>query len=172
MSDEAQGGSGKTANGELPQDLLELAKRQAQSVLDRLPMLGPILWLYLHSPAHKHIFVADLEWLVVPAVVLDQYKLYMKDNAPLAFASWAFVSEEVENRLAQGQMRLAPKDWKSGDRLWLIDLVAPFGGGKEVFRELREGVFAGRGIKQLLPRPDGKGVQAVEWKALEKKQAT
>lgn len=149
----------------------ELAMNQAKSVLAKLPMAGPIVWLYMHSPAHKHVFITDVEWMVMPALVLNQCKLYMKDEAPLAYASWAFVDEEVEKRLLAGRMRLAPKDWKSGDRLWLIDLVAPFGGGRDVIKDLRENVFPSRTIKQLVPDADGKGAHPVEWKATKKDEA-
>ena len=147
---------------------IELAMRQAKSVLAKLPLAGPIIWLYMHSPAHKYAFITDLEWMVMPPLVLNQYKLYMKDDAPLAFASWASVDEEVEKRLLSGRIRLAPKDWKSGDRLWLIDLIAPFGGGKDVIKDLRENVFPSRTIKQLMPDADGKNVRPIEWEAVKK----
>ena len=60
-------------------------------------------------------------------------------------------------------MRMRPDEWKSGDRLWLIDLVAPFGGAEKVLAELRERVFEGRSIKTLQVAPDGKGTAVVEW---------
>ncbi len=147
---------------------IELAMRQAKSVMAKSPLAGPIVWLYMHSSVHKHAFITDLEWMVMPPLVLNQYKLYMKDDAPLAFASWASVDEEVEKRLLSGRIRLAPKDWKSGDRLWLIDLIAPFGGGKDVIKDLRENVFPSRTIKQLMPDADGKNVRPIEWEAVKK----
>jgi len=143
----------------------EIAAKHAKALLTKLPLLGPIVWLYMHAPSHKHLFLTDIEWMVIPPLTLTQYKLYMKEEAPLAYASWAFVNEETEKRLLSGRVRLAPKDWKSGDRLWLIDLVAPFGGGKDVLKDLRDNVFPSRPIKQLVPDSDGKGVRPIEWKA-------
>lgn len=145
------------------QRLTELARQQAKNVHNKLPLVGPIMWLYMHTPTYKHLFMADIEWLVLPPLILNQFKLYLKDEAPVAYASWAFVSEDVEKRLATGQLRLGPGDWKSGDRLWLIDLVAPFGGAQEILKDLREVVFPGRNIKQLMP--DAQGVRIVEWPA-------
>ena len=142
----------------------EIAAKQAKALLAKLPLLGPVVWLYMHAPSHKHLFVADIEWMLVPPMTLNQYKLYMKEEAPLAYASWAFVDEETEKRLLSGRVRLAPKEWRSGDRLWLIDLVAPFGGGKDVLKDIRDNIFPNRPIKQLLPDADGKGVRPVEWK--------
>jgi len=143
----------------------EVAAKHAKALLEKLPLLGPIVWLYMHAPSHRHVFLADMEWMVIPAVTLNQYKLYMKEEAPLAYASWAFVDEETEKRLLSGRVRLAPKDWNSGDRLWLIDLVAPFGGGKDVLKDIRDNVFPSRSIKQLVPDANGKGVRAIEWKS-------
>lgn len=142
----------------------EIATKQAKALLAKLPLLGPVVWLYMHAPSHKHLFVADIEWMIVPPMTLNQYKLYMKEEAPLAYASWAFVDEETEKRLLSGRVRLAPKEWRSGDRLWLIDLIAPFGGGKDVLKDIRDNIFPSRSIKQLVPDADGKGVRPVEWK--------
>lgn len=144
----------------------EIAAKQAKSLLSKLPLLGPVIWLYMHAPSHKHLFVTDIEWMIMPPMTLNQYKLYMKEEAPLAYASWAFVDEETEKRLLSGRVRLAPKDWKSGDRLWLIDLIAPFGGGKDVLKDIRDNVFPSRPLKQLVPDADGKGVRPIEWKAM------
>jgi hypothetical protein len=38
---------------------------------------------------------------------------------------WVFVDDEVEARLVSGNARLRPQDWKSGDRLWIVEAVAP-----------------------------------------------
>jgi cytolysin-activating lysine-acyltransferase len=145
----------------------KVAAAHAKSLLAKLPLLGPVIWLYMHASSHKHLFLTDIEWMIIPPMALNQYKLYMKEDAPLAYASWALVDEETENRLLSGRIRLAPKDWKSGDRLWLIDLVAPFGGGKDVLKDIRDNVFPSRSIKQLVPDADGKGIKPIEWKSSE-----
>ncbi|MEO5374993.1 MAG: toxin-activating lysine-acyltransferase, partial [Alphaproteobacteria bacterium] len=31
-------------------------------------LLGDVAWLMVRSPAHRHLFLADLEWLVLPAL--------------------------------------------------------------------------------------------------------
>lgn len=159
---------GATANSSIDREAERqqaIAAKQAKALLSKLPLLGPVVWLYLHAPSHKHLFVADIEWMIVPPMTLNQYKLYMKEEAPLAYASWAFVDEETEKRLLSGRVRLSPKDWRSGDRLWLIDLVAPFGGGKDVLKDVRDNIFPGRPIKQLVPDADGKGVKPIEWRS-------
>ena len=127
-------------------EAIKLAIEQAKSVLKKLPLLGPIAWLCMNSPQHRNQFIADLEWRVMPALVLDQAKLYMRDDAPIAYASWAFLSPEAAERY-RTIGRLAPGDWKSGPEAWLIDLVAPFGGGGDVLQDLKEKVLVGRKVR-------------------------
>jgi cytolysin-activating lysine-acyltransferase len=127
-------------------EAIKLAIEQAKSVLKKLPLLGPIAWLCMNSPQHRNQFIADLEWRVMPALVLDQAKLYMRDEAPVAYASWAFLSPEAAERY-RTTGRLTPGDWKSGSEAWLIDLVAPFGGGSDVLQDLKEKVLAGKKVR-------------------------
>ena len=111
----------------------------------------------------KHLFITDLEWLILPPVLLRQFRIFRQEGKPIAFASWAYLSEEVEDRMAQGIRRMSPLDWKSGESPWLIDLIAPFGGGDVIATELREQVFAGQQVKTLQPAADGQGMAVVTW---------
>jgi hypothetical protein len=86
------------------------------------------------------------------------------------------VSEEVEAMLARGTTKLRPQDWKSGDqpsssaaapasepggavgqgRLWVVEVVAPFGGAEEMVKDLKANVHPGRETKFLAVGRDGK----------------
>lgn len=44
---------------------------------------------------------------------------------PLGVAIWARLSTEAEARLERGE-QLKAEDWKSGDRIWLVELISPF----------------------------------------------
>jgi cytolysin-activating lysine-acyltransferase len=129
--------------------------------------LGEIVSLLVQSPSHRHLFLNDLEWLVVPPVMLRQFALFRQGARPVAYASWALVNDAVERRLMAGQPRLAPAEWRSGDRVWLMDMVAPFGGGEKLFDELRARVLAGREVKAIRSGPGGRKVET--WPAAAKK---
>ncbi|SFU46464.1 cytolysin-activating lysine-acyltransferase [Polaromonas sp. YR568] len=141
--------------GPLPPDelagLAALAKQQAHKVLGKIPLLGPVTWLMLQQAAGRQTLLGELEWRVMPALILDQAKLYLKDDAPVAFASWARLSEEVVQRYRTAPHQLTLADWASGDQIWLIDVFTPFGGAQEVLKDLREQVFAGQVVHQLVP---------------------
>lgn len=87
-------------------------------------VLGQIAWLMMSSPLHKHLFIADLEWLAAPPLMLKQFRIFRHNKVPIGYASWAFVSEAAEQRLMSGACRLQPAEWNAGDRIWLMDLVA------------------------------------------------
>jgi len=125
--------------------------------------LFEIFWLLSQSPNHKYMFIADMEWYIMPPFRARQFRIFHKDGAPIAFACWAYVSDEVEERLRDGSTKLRPEEWRSGENLWLMDIVAPFGGADFVIKELREKVFAGKRVKTWQPAPDGSGVAVVEW---------
>ena len=109
------------------------------------------------------MFMTDLEWLVLPPVMLKQFRIFRRDRIPVAFASWAYLNEDAARRLTNGSRRLKPQDWKSGEELWLIDLIAPFGGADGIIKELREKVFKGQTVKTLQAAPGGDGMAVVEW---------
>ena len=125
----------------------------SRRILERLPALGPIVLLYMQSPLRRLQFLADLEWLLMPPLMLGQCKLYMKKRYPISFASWAFLDQAAEDRLTANAGRLRPEDWQSGDRPWLIDLVAPFGGLDAMLADLRRNEFPGKRLRFLAPDP-------------------
>ncbi len=120
-------------------------------------VVGQVCGLMTVSPAHKHLFIADLEWALMPPVLLRQFSMVRQNDRLAAFVSWASVSDEVNARLKQGVTRLKPADWRSGSHLWIIDVIAPFGRRDEIVAQVRETVFAGKVVKVLAPGTNGRG---------------
>jgi cytolysin-activating lysine-acyltransferase len=146
------------------QDLAAYAKAQAQRVMSKIPLLGAVSWLMMQQSATRHTLLSELEWRVMPPLVLDQAKLFMRDNAPVAYVSWERLSEDVAQRYQQAPHHLNASDWKSGEQIWLVDLCTPFGGMQEVMQDLRESVFSGQEIHQFSLGNDGQ-VKAMTWPA-------
>ncbi|MGH8236200.1 MAG: toxin-activating lysine-acyltransferase [Steroidobacteraceae bacterium] len=111
--------------------------------------LGQIVWLLSQSAQHRELRIKDLEWSFMPAVLVEQFRIFRfgplpglegfdpktlapaglskeaLEQMPLGVAIWAKLSEAAEAKLERGE-RLAMEDWKSGDRVWLVELISPF----------------------------------------------
>jgi cytolysin-activating lysine-acyltransferase len=95
-------------------------------------VLGEIAWLMTQSPRHKAIALGDLEWLLMPAILLRQFRIFYHGEQPVGVALWALADDLVARRIDAGDNRLAAVEWKSGSNLRIIDVVAPFGGEAEM----------------------------------------
>jgi len=140
-----------------------VANSNAQQIVSATmeSVFGSISWLMLQSPAHRHLFISDYEWLVMPALQTKQFRIIRQNNRPVAYVSWAYLNEDTEKRIKKNVMKLKPAEWRQGDRLWIIDVIAPFGGAKELLQKLNETEFKDKKVNLMRPRKDGKGMEAV-----------
>jgi cytolysin-activating lysine-acyltransferase len=120
-------------------------------------VLGEVVWLMSQSATHKGFLVSDLEWMVMTPMLLGQFRLFYEREKPIGVVLWGFVNDEVEARLLTGNARLRPGDWKSGERLWVTDIIAPFGRAEgaqvsmadQMIVDLKEKVFPTRELRVL-----------------------
>ncbi|WP_375415246.1 toxin-activating lysine-acyltransferase [uncultured Bradyrhizobium sp.] len=101
-------------------------------------VLGEITWLMTQSPRHKTIPLGDLEWLVMPAILLRQFRIFYSGDRPVGVALWAMVDDLVAQRIDANDKRLTAVEWKSGSALRIVELVAPFGGEAEMRAQVGE----------------------------------
>lgn len=101
-------------------------------------VLGEIVWLMGQSAEHKQATIADLEWMVMPAILLRQFRLFYKDGRPVAAVLYALASEPMAERLREGVAPLEPDHWRSGEKIVVVRTIAPFGGGKQLAAEVTE----------------------------------
>jgi cytolysin-activating lysine-acyltransferase len=121
-------------------------------------MLGEITWLLTQSPIHRQLFLGDLEWFVMPSLLLEQYRVFYGPDRPVGAALYARVGADTDARLREGGIKLRHDEWKSGDIPWLIELIAPFGGHKEMMADLAAHVFPDTGFHFHRVDTDGKRV--------------
>lgn len=134
--------------------------------------LGQIVWLLSQSGLHRELKLKDLEWSIMPAVMHEQFRIFSfgplpgisaedaaklapaglsqkaLEQLPLGVAIWANLSPEAEAKLERGE-RLAADEWKSGESLWLVELISPFATAENklshaMMLDLTQGPFAGR----------------------------
>jgi cytolysin-activating lysine-acyltransferase len=132
-------------------------------------VLGEIVWLMSQSPLHKQFFISDLEWFIMTPALLQQFRTFYATDRPIGVVLWANVSDEVAERLAAGTTKLRPAEpvpakagnWKSGDKLWVVEVIAPFGGAEEMVKDLKEKVFPTKPVHFLSVNKDGKQVRVL-----------
>ena len=73
----------KGLSEEQAQEILAFAKDQAQQMFHKLPMLGPVTWLMMQQAHTRHTLLSELEWRVIPALMLDQARRFYAELAAL-----------------------------------------------------------------------------------------
>jgi hemolysin-activating ACP:hemolysin acyltransferase len=91
--------------------------------------LGEVMSVLQRSPRHRQKTLADLDWMILPALRYGQYRI-AKDakrggmTPPEAVIAWAKVSPAVDTRIMANPhqpIHLALGEWQSGDIVWIID---------------------------------------------------
>jgi hemolysin-activating ACP:hemolysin acyltransferase len=173
MTTTADGNAGKTGDGNQPKQAgsarptisPEDAARITEMTKRISTALGEIVSVLLRAPAHRHLFLADLEWLVLPALATGQFALAEARHeesglaAPVAVMLWATVSAEVDARLTANvdkPVRLKPDEWAAGPNAWLVEAVGEPRAVKALIDETLRRQLKGRGLKVRTRGADGK----------------
>lgn len=76
-----------------PNDLIPNKK------LDEKPhLIGDIVYLMSASSIHKYFQVVDITNNILPAIELNQYRIYRNSSRPVGFVSCAYFSDELEKK--------------------------------------------------------------------------
>ena len=105
-------------------------------------VLGEIVWLMVQSPRHKSLALSSLEWFVMPAIQLKQFRIFYRGDRPVGLALWAQVDDAIAKRLDSGDKRLAAAEWRCGPHRRIVEVMAPFGGEQEIRRQLEAAMDA------------------------------
>ena len=145
----------------------EVLDQRAMIIKAKEAALGQIVTLLAQVPGYQDLKLNDLRWLVLPALQLNQFAVVdgkFPDTGltqPVAAMFWAWVSPEVDQRLSASQdpmLRLAPPEWKSGDILWVIDVVGDLRVMGHVIEQVRASQWQGRAPKARSRQADGRFV--------------
>lgn len=149
---------------ELPADEL---KRRAGLSKQLMSAFGEAVSVLMRSESHRHQFIADIEWLVIPAIASGQFSIVDAQSKSIGFTQpvglvlWARVSPEVDQRLSSNltqPIRLKPQEWASGDILWLVEAVGDNRVMGTMLKTLSEKEWKGRRVKLRARDENGKPV--------------
>lgn len=98
-----------------------------------------VIGVMMRDPNFCNVRLADLQWLVIPALMAGQCRIAhagapelpglaegVGRMIPVSVALWASVSDEIDARLSldlDKPVILKPTEWKSGDHLWLMAIA-------------------------------------------------
>jgi cytolysin-activating lysine-acyltransferase len=113
-----------------------------QGEVNRAEALGVITRLWFNSPLHVSWPVWLLNINVRPAIEHRQFLIVRhRTGQPLLYLSWANLDLAREHQYLRDPHSLRPADWNSGQRMWFIDWIAPFGGSRRIASMLRRKIF-------------------------------
>lgn len=93
-------------------------------------ILGNIVWLMMQSKQHETMPLHMMASQIFPAIANKQYVLAMAENGtPVFYMAWANFDAAAEAEyLTHYNLALTPHNWNSGDRPWVLFVIAPVGG--------------------------------------------
>ena len=122
---------------------------------ERSRLIGDFIHVMLGSEMYRSYDIDDIEKVIFPAINLNQFRIYHKNNYAIAFVTWAKLSKEIEKKYIIDDINLSPEDWNSGEEVWAMDFSAPYGHAKQVILDLKNNIFPNVKAKAL--KVDKKG---------------
>lgn len=105
---------------------------------ERSALIGDIITLMTQSPAHTDYKISHISKIVLPPVHLNQYRIYHNaKKEPVGFVSWAMLSKETEKKFLGGEKPLTIAEWASGDIIYIMEFIAPYGHAQEIIKDLQ-----------------------------------
>jgi hemolysin-activating ACP:hemolysin acyltransferase len=106
-------------------------------------IVGAVCQLAALSKCHAGVALfSTIDRLRMP-IKLDQIKVFFSDfDQCMGYVTWAYVTPEVEARLiADPTSTLHEFEWNEGNRLWIMDFLAPKGSIEHIMRNMRDVLF-------------------------------
>ncbi len=101
------------------------------------------------------LFIAGAGAYAFRTILIDAFPNIAPVQVKMIRKAPVTTPEEVEARLTAGVTKLRPQDWNSGDRLWVVEAVAPFGGAEEMVKDLKANVFPDKVLRYVATGPSG-----------------
>lgn len=137
--------------------------------MDSTAAFGAAVWLAMQAPKVKDVALHQLNGLVLqPQTAQSDVLISRSDGSggwrPHLWLAYARLSAEAERDYARNPALILPQSaWQSGDRLWLVHIIAPLGFDSQMFKILRR-LFAAQTARSLSPSSHWRGQQVLVWR--------
>ena len=142
----------------------EESQRRTTASREFSTKLGEIVGLLMRSRSHRFTMLAELEWMVLPALATRQLRVVEGTSqetglvAPIAVVMWASVSAAIDQRLHQAidqPIKLKPEEWRSGDVVWIIEAVGEQRAVTATLQHLKQNELKDRTVHLRVKGKDG-----------------
>ena len=115
--------------------------------------VGAAAMVMARAEEYRGLFLGDLRRMVVPPVVLQQYRIVQdKKGGNVGFVAWARVDGKVRDRLMRGRAALKFEEWQCGDETAVMILAAPSRtAGRKMLQAMLGEDFAGHNKVWIAP---------------------
>jgi cytolysin-activating lysine-acyltransferase len=128
-------------------------------------VLGSLVWLWQYVSSLKNAPLSYFMSRTVPFLHHRQFAVFIENDRVIGYVSWAYLDEATEYKYIQNQGQpLALSEWKSGDRLWIIDWFTPFGHSKEIKDAVVQQLFPLSCMRSLYHRGKEKGLRVMHFR--------
>ncbi len=120
--------------------------------------VGLVVQLCAHAYDAEEIAAGEFFEKVKIAKSYNQLEIYVDMfSQPCGYFIWANINEEVEQRLLRAKKELKePANWSSGDRVWVVDLVATNSYLPFILADMRDRLLHDNKVLTYMSRRKGK----------------
>lgn len=151
---------GKTEKGEETDEGGMISVSPLYPNKDVLGVIGEFAFLCFYSKLHKKWSMEMIARSFEPPIYLKQFQIYRARDVPRGLVTWARMDSATEAKFIKGKGLDTYDEWNSGENLWIVDIISPWGHGKAMVENIKK-FIPGTSVKTLRVR--GKKTQVVEW---------
>ena len=135
----AQAPQPQTPTGSAPAQISPEMRARIAELRNRVQLTtGQVVLALMNLPRYRHQALGDLTHLVLDPLMRDRLAIAHRtvegkpqgEDDVAGIAIWASVSDAVDAKITEQvkagvfPVRLANEDWASGDKVWLLDVIA------------------------------------------------
>ncbi|WP_371170802.1 toxin-activating lysine-acyltransferase [Aliiroseovarius sp. 2305UL8-7] len=109
---------------------------------DILRVFGEVAFLSFYSDLYGKWSARAIAKAFEPPVYLKQFNVYRANNVPRGLVTWGMLNDDAEQKHISGSGLDTFEEWRSGSQLWIMDIMAPWGHGKEIIENIKSTIQA------------------------------
>jgi len=97
------------------------------------------LYLFSHSPDHSIYTISEFTSFLVVPLLHEKARLIYEGDKPMGVVTWCWLTKDEAQKFLDDQFVPDEENYArgSGEQLWGIEFIAPFGHARQVMREMR-----------------------------------